>query len=394
MSRFHSKQHKFNHHTLSSDGYPDSASDPIASSEYPFKGDFHIEGNIFANSIDLSESLSSLEVDNLVVNLPLSSLSVEVLTLTSFAPNTDGSNLINVNATQLGGNGIAEFVLKSEGNQIEGYAKLDGSAKIQQVSIPDNINLSSLNFIPVEQYLLVSDLSSTVAPLITSDNTYGYELPIDFIPDNIEAKTLNGLSSNEYLQTSQLSSTVAPLITSDNAYGYEVPSELLPSEFSHRNYMGWFDYNASGALSSVTLTANVWNPIENDAGGPFTLTSYGPTGIDRVWDESTNLFDWSQLSLGDTVDIRFDIEVTTTVPNETIEVDLVMAKGTSSEYRITFIPLLTSKNATTVKLSRYQGVYMGNVDTLSGGAQFEVRTDAAATMKVNGWYNRITRLGD
>jgi len=44
---YHNKWHSFNHHTVPSPGYPDSAMDPIASQEFPFLG-------FFFNSIPLS----------------------------------------------------------------------------------------------------------------------------------------------------------------------------------------------------------------------------------------------------------------------------------------------------------------------------------------------------
>jgi hypothetical protein len=43
-ARFHDKHHRTNHHTLSTAGIPDSASDPIASPSQPFQGDFVVNG--------------------------------------------------------------------------------------------------------------------------------------------------------------------------------------------------------------------------------------------------------------------------------------------------------------------------------------------------------------
>jgi hypothetical protein len=43
-ARFHDKHHRTNHHTLSTAGIPDSATDPIASPSQPFQGDFVING--------------------------------------------------------------------------------------------------------------------------------------------------------------------------------------------------------------------------------------------------------------------------------------------------------------------------------------------------------------
>jgi hypothetical protein len=49
-ARFHDKSHRKNHHTLSSYGFPDSATDPIASHAEPFQGDFVINGSISTNA--------------------------------------------------------------------------------------------------------------------------------------------------------------------------------------------------------------------------------------------------------------------------------------------------------------------------------------------------------
>jgi len=43
-ARFHDKHHRTNHHTLSTVGIPDSATDPIASPSQPFQGDFVVNG--------------------------------------------------------------------------------------------------------------------------------------------------------------------------------------------------------------------------------------------------------------------------------------------------------------------------------------------------------------
>jgi len=56
-SRFHSKYHRHNHHTLGvvDPRYPDAAHDPIASPESPFLGDFVMRGSLSA-TVDLFSS--------------------------------------------------------------------------------------------------------------------------------------------------------------------------------------------------------------------------------------------------------------------------------------------------------------------------------------------------
>jgi len=54
-ARFHDKQHRRNHHTNVSSGYPDSATDPIASYLEPFQGDFILNGSLSAaNNITIN----------------------------------------------------------------------------------------------------------------------------------------------------------------------------------------------------------------------------------------------------------------------------------------------------------------------------------------------------
>lgn len=57
MNRFHSKYHRSNHHTAMNTTNPDAGHDPIASHDYPFQGDFVVNGNI-KNIIYTVESFS------------------------------------------------------------------------------------------------------------------------------------------------------------------------------------------------------------------------------------------------------------------------------------------------------------------------------------------------
>lgn len=49
MNRFHSKYHRQNHSTYTSDTNPDAGSDPIASYDNPFLGDFVLYGGLSAS---------------------------------------------------------------------------------------------------------------------------------------------------------------------------------------------------------------------------------------------------------------------------------------------------------------------------------------------------------
>ena len=63
-ARFHDKLHRANHHTLSTGGLLDSAYDPIASPEHPFRGDFILSGSlsalgdIIANNLNIKSEIT------------------------------------------------------------------------------------------------------------------------------------------------------------------------------------------------------------------------------------------------------------------------------------------------------------------------------------------------
>jgi len=49
-ARFHNKLHRANHYSIPVPGYPDSGTDPIASPEAPFQGDFIVNASVSANN--------------------------------------------------------------------------------------------------------------------------------------------------------------------------------------------------------------------------------------------------------------------------------------------------------------------------------------------------------
>lgn len=157
--------------------------------------------------------------------------------------------------------------------------------------------------------------------------------------------------------------------------------------------IGFADYND---LATVTTPISVPGglvdiDITNDGLGPFTNKSYLPTGITDVWDSTINAFDWSGLKFGDMVDIRLDLVVTTSSPNQLVIVDLLLGVG-GGQYSIPFIST-SFKNAGAQSINRYNGVYMGDANTINNGAKFVIRSDSIATLKVNGWYCKILTRG-
>lgn len=160
----------------------------------------------------------------------------------------------------------------------------------------------------------------------------------------------------------------------------DIPRETL---------VGFFDYND---LATVTAPINIiggagYTDITNDGQGPFTNKNYAPLGISDVWDASANKFDWSELQLGDMVDIRLDMQITTTSANQEYEVILEMNTDGAS-YQIPFAKSLI-KTAGSAEINRYNGVYMGDLGTLNGKSRFRIRSDGNASLLVRGWYCKV-----
>lgn len=156
--------------------------------------------------------------------------------------------------------------------------------------------------------------------------------------------------------------------------------------------MGFYDYADNATQTTpISVTAGVKTLIENDGLGAFTNKNYPCVGVADIYDGSSDSFDWSGLALGDIIDIRLDIEVTTTSPNTDIQVYLELGTGAGT-YQIPFI--FTQVKGTGAKpLNRFNGIYMGDANTLNNGGKFYIEADEDVTVKVNGWYCKVVRRG-
>jgi hypothetical protein len=90
------------------------------------------------------------------------------------------------------------------------------------------------------------------------------------------------------------------------------------------------------------------------------------------------------------VDIRFDIEYTTTTVNTEIELELRLGIGDAGAYTL---PVIGSENivssGVTPRIVTF-GLYMGDATTLNFPAEVWAKASkTGTTVKVNGWYVRV-----
>lgn len=181
--------------------------------------------------------------------------------------------------------------------------------------------------------------------------------------------------------------------TSDQILIQEVGGTTMKATLGvlHQSRVGFFDYNDLATTGSpITHNGSEgFKKLTNDGLGAFTNINYKPLGMTTLWDTTASQFDFSELSLGDMVDIRIDVDVTTTSPNQDTSIQLLLGIG-GSPYTLE-IDEISPKTARTKKMLSYTGIYMGDANTLNNPGEFQIDTDSNATITVNGWYLKVTR---
>ena len=155
--------------------------------------------------------------------------------------------------------------------------------------------------------------------------------------------------------------------------------------------IGFFDYaDLATQTTPISFVNGVDKKLTNDGLGATTNKLFPPYGITDVWSTSTNACNFSQLSLGDAVGVRFDITATTTSANQDISGYIKLGVGTASEYQLQIF----SENIKTSGENHrvfYTKLYIGNEDIRTEPAEFYILSDNNGTVKVNGWYFQIER---
>lgn len=169
------------------------------------------------------------------------------------------------------------------------------------------------------------------------------------------------------------------------------PSELDPAEIMVRQ--GMWDYNdLETTATPIALTvADTKYPLTNDGAGSFTNLAYALPALANIWNVATHRLDFATLALGDTIDARVDVTVTTTGANH--EVALFWRLGeTASPYDLQ-ITRQNFKSAGTYTFTVLHSAYMGDLNTRDNPSLFLMSSDNTGdSVVVNGWYIRtITR---
>ncbi len=181
-------------------------------------------------------------------------------------------------------------------------------------------------------------------------------------------------------------STAGQVLTSSGGASYWSTPVPIAGTISQ----GIYDYNdLTTATTAIPLTsANTQYEMTNDGAGVFTNKTYALAGVADLWNTTTNRFDFTGLSLGDTVDIRVDFDVTISTTNTVIDFALELGLG-ASPYQLAVMTPTLFKTVQSYQMVQFQGIYMGDDNTLLNPARLLARADkTGVTVKVNGWYIR------
>lgn len=220
-------------------------------------------------------------------------------------------------------------------------------------------------------------------------NTELYENKVDKV--NGKVLSSNDFTNEQVLKLQNIEDGAEKNVNADwfqndntaDDYIKNKPEQLFAS-------VGFFHYaDLATQTNPLSFVANTNLLLTNDTLGAQTNTQHPPFGVNSVY--SANKFNFSDLDIGDTLEIRVDLKLTTTSVNQKYKVFLRVAGGTPSTYDL----VVFSGQVKTV-LSDYQivgeiGFSLNTIDHITADSELFIVSDDVGNVKVNGWYIRIIR---
>ena len=155
--------------------------------------------------------------------------------------------------------------------------------------------------------------------------------------------------------------------------------------------IGYADYNDSATAGSpVAVGSYTWTKLTNNTLGANTRTSALPFGVTSVWNPITNQLDFTQLPIDTMVDLRADVQITTTSANQQVSTRLAMQIGGPSPFNL-LAASTQFKTAGTYEGAFNVPFYIGSDATRLNPGEIQIWSDNSMTVVVRGWYIRIIK---
>lgn len=357
-ARFHDKIHSTNHHTLSTSGFPDSATDPIASPARPFKGDFIVNG-VLSSSNGLR--ILSADVDTQLI---CKDLTVEDTAYIDFISG-GGTEVV-----------ISDGALTGEGNYTLSLDFQTGVWIKTPMTYITN-NLSAKNIIYSNGVSLLGSLTGSGIKLssdaniggnvVTTGNLTASNIKVN---NNLEAtsSTLSTLNVTSILTAKDVTLSALNVITDLSARTANLSSLNLKSDLNGFNaYLS--SINLSGNIGASTANLNNLN-VTSNATVTGNLLVYG--NLSSLGDVSvieTNVIATSSLSVvnsGTNSGLLINQLNSNTIANfKTNSVDVLVVNSTGA---VVYGTLSSSGNITSPNLTNLQNT-SGKWDNASNFVQ-------------------------
>lgn len=310
---------------------------------------------------------------------------------------TGGSNAVVSNSTtrkfeglralRVDFTGTSEIVFNSGGTEMNFIAPKDGiytmSARFlkELVDVTSDINVSLYLFkngISSLDYDLTANLYQSSGFIDGVWNCYAQSINLlagDVISFNFKANS-DSIGAHFYIDGLKLEYNDRQLLAMPAIYTRPEGTYVTNA----KEYTGTWDYANTLTAQSFTGTSIYLN---NNGLGTNTNKDYRLTAIPDIFDTINNSFDFSDLELGDRVDIRLDVTITTSSANQSCDINLELGIG-STPYEISFLDR-EFKTATSHTFTVDGWFYLGNTLTKDFPAKLKFFSDANATILVNGW---------
>lgn len=169
-----------------------------------------------------------------------------------------------------------------------------------------------------------------------------------------------------------------------DAYIKNKPEQLFSS-------LGYFDYaDLATQTTPITVAPDTETLLTNDTLGDDTNTSQPPYGVTAIWDADSDEFNFQQLSVGDTVDIRVHLKTTTTTANQKYHIDMKFAFDSPNEFENRIFSQVV-KTSGEDEQTFITTLYIGSESVKNYPARLYITSDDDATVKVVGWFCRVFR---
>jgi hypothetical protein len=263
------------------------------------------------------------------------------------------------------------------------YDEVDGSKNgvaenKESILVNSNQITVSINNIALN----ASAISSNTSNITTNSNNIATNT------SNITTNTNNITTNSNNIATNTSNTTTnSNNITINTSNITTNTSNIAKSTITY-----WFyDSDTVTAATPIPHTGGAANTYLTNSALGTPSTAYNPESNDRLWDASTSLFDFTSLKLGDTIEFRVDIDITTTAANQEVSLLMSLSEG-YSPYQFNMTHLSYKTVSSNNKRSILFTVYMGDTGTINGGARFRFASTDNATIKVDGWLYKITEV--